>query len=132
MLSAVPLFSSLSKKELNALARSAKQVHHPAGAVLAKEGDRGLGFFLITDGVAKVLVKGRARRKLYSGDWFGEISLIDEGPRTATVVADTPVEMLGITSWVFKRLVEQNPLVAVKMLKVMAARLRTASTELTE
>jgi len=129
LLSQVPLFSGLSKKELASLAGAVKEISHREGDVLAREGDVGLGFFLIVDGTAKVTVTGRLRNKLSAGDWFGEISLLDEGPRTATVTADSPVRMLGLTSWVFRRIVEENPGVAMKMLKVMASRLRSSSRD---
>jgi CRP/FNR family transcriptional regulator, cyclic AMP receptor protein len=131
LLSGVPLFSELSKKELSALARATKEVKHGEGDFLAREGDTGVGFFLIVDGTAKVLVGGRTRRRLGPGDYFGEIALLDERPRTATVVAETPVTMLGLTAWVFKGLVEQNPSIATKLLRTMADRLRSSSSDVT-
>jgi CRP/FNR family cyclic AMP-dependent transcriptional regulator len=129
LLSEVPIFEGLSKKELQAIAQSAKEVRHREGAVLAREGDTGLGFFLITDGTARVTVGARSRQRMGPGDFFGEISLLDQGPRTATVTAETAITTLGITAWVFKRLIEQNPSIAAKMLKVMAQRLRQSSRE---
>src|SRR5437867_7181604 len=76
LLSQVPLFSELSKKELKEIAKAAKEITHREGAVLAREGDSGLGFFLIVDGTASVSVGGRPRGKMGSGDFFGEISLL--------------------------------------------------------
>ena len=131
MLSQVPIFSELSKKELEALARNAKQVRHREGAVLAREGESGLGFFLIMNGTATVSVNGKPRKKMGPGDFFGEISLLDNGPRTATVTAESPIELLGLTQWNFKRMVESNPAIATKMLKTMAGRLRAASAQVT-
>jgi CRP/FNR family transcriptional regulator, cyclic AMP receptor protein len=131
MLSEVPIFSELTKKELEALSRNAKEVRHREGAVLAREGESGLGFFLIVDGTATVSVGGRPRKKMREGDFFGEISLLDNGPRTATVTAETPVQLLGLTQWGFKRLVEGNPGIATKMLKTMASRLRAATGDIT-
>jgi CRP/FNR family transcriptional regulator, cyclic AMP receptor protein len=131
LLSGVPLFSELSTKELNAIASAAKEVSHRAGSALAREGESGIGFFLITDGTAKVTVGGRARTTLRPGDFFGEISLLDGGPRTATVTAETDITTLGLTQWVFKRLIEQHPSIASKMLKVMAQRLRASSKNIT-
>jgi CRP/FNR family cyclic AMP-dependent transcriptional regulator len=131
MLAGVPIFEGLTKKELQAIEGAGKQVTHAAGSTLAREGESGLGFFLIMDGVASVTVGDKTRRKLAPGDFFGEISLLDQGPRTATVVAQTPVTTFGLTAWVFKRLVEQNPSIAAKMLKVMAQRLRASNTQLT-
>ena len=132
LLSSVPLFSELSKKELRAIAESAKEVSHRPGAVLAKEGDSGVGFFLIADGTAEVSIGGRKRGRLGPGDFFGEISLLDQGPRTATVTAQTEVRTLGLTAWAFKRLIQSNPSIASKMLKVMAQRLRGSSKQLTQ
>ncbi|HXF56733.1 MAG TPA: cyclic nucleotide-binding domain-containing protein [Actinomycetota bacterium] len=127
MLARVPIFSSLSRRELQAIARQGKEVRHGEGAVLAREGDAGLGFFLILEGEARVTVKGRFRRTLGPGDFFGEISLLDGGPRTATVTAATPVRLLGIAQWAFKRLVDQHPSMASKMLRAMASRLRASA-----
>jgi CRP-like cAMP-binding protein len=131
MLSQVPLFSELSKRELESLARNAKEVPHRQGAVLAREGESGLGFFLIVEGTASVTVNGKPRRKMGPGDFFGEISLLDNGPRTATVTADTPMRLLGLTQWNFKRMVDSTPGIANKMLKTMAARLRVSTTDVT-
>jgi CRP-like cAMP-binding protein len=124
MLSSVPIFEGLSKKELNEIFRAAKDVTHRQGHILAREGEAGVGFFLILEGRASVKVGERSVRPMGAGDFFGEISLIDGGPRTATVTAETDVRTLGITPWTFKRLIEQNPAIAAKMLKVMASRLR--------
>lgn len=131
MLSQVPIFSELSKKEIEAIARNTKEVKHKEGAVLAREGESGLGFFMIADGTATVSVGGKPRKRMGPGDFFGEISLLDNGPRTANVTAETPVRLFGLTQWNFKRLVEGNPAIATKMLKTMAARLRAASSEVT-
>jgi len=127
-LPSVGLFSGCSKKELRAIAGAVKEVSRPAGDVLAAEGDSGVGFFLIVEGTAKVVVNGRSRTKMGPGDVFGEIALLDGGPRSATVVAESPVRLLGLTAWVFKGLVEQNPSIALKLLEVVAGRLRAASS----
>lgn len=132
LLSNVPLFSELSKKELQSFASAAKEVRHRPGAVLAREGDSGLGFFLIVEGTAAVSIGGKPRGKMGPGDFFGEIALLEGGPRTATVTAETPIRVIGLTQWVFRRIVEQNPSVAMKMLKVMASRLRTAPAGMTD
>ena len=126
LLKKVPLFSGCTKRELDAIAKAVKEVQHRPGHVIAREGDTGLGFFLITEGTASVSVGGKARAKLGPGDFFGEISLLDRGPRTATVTATSPIKMLALTAWVFRGLVEQHPTIALNMLKVVAQRLRTA------
>jgi CRP/FNR family cyclic AMP-dependent transcriptional regulator len=130
MLADVPIFEELSTKELKSIAAAAKEVTHRQGAVLAREGDSGVGFFLILDGSVGVAVGGRPVQGMGPGDFFGEISLLDGGPRTATCTAQTDVTTLGITPWTFKRLIEQNPSIASKMLKVMAQRLRSSAKQL--
>ncbi|HXF37221.1 MAG TPA: cyclic nucleotide-binding domain-containing protein [Actinomycetota bacterium] len=126
-LAQVPLFSDCSKRELNLIASAAKEVTHPAGAIVAREGEPGVGLFLILEGEAEVTIGGRRRRLLGPGDFFGEIALLDGGPRTATVTARTPLRVVGITEWVFRGLIHEHPAIAMKTLKAMASRLRTAA-----
>lgn len=130
LLASVPIFEELSTKELKSIANAAKEVTHRQGHVLAREGESGVGFFLILDGDVSVAVGGRPMRKMGPGDFFGEISLLDGGPRTATCTAQTDVTTIGVTPWTFKRLIEQNPSIASKMLKVMATRLRSSAKQL--
>jgi CRP/FNR family transcriptional regulator, cyclic AMP receptor protein len=126
-LSAVPLFAGCSKRELGLIAKAAKHVHHDEGTVLAREGDRGVGLFLILDGEAKVTIGGKQKATLGPGDFFGEIALLDGGARTATVTSTTPVELLGLTEWVFRGLLVEHPSIALKTLESLAGRLREAS-----
>jgi CRP-like cAMP-binding protein len=104
MLKKVPMFSVLSKRYLVEIARNADTVAVEAGSVLAKEGKRGSEFFLIVEGNAQVQKNGRTIRQLTSGDFFGEISLIDQGPRTASVVAETDLVLLVVNPSSFDRL----------------------------
>ena len=127
LLESVPLFSGCSKRDLQAVAQALKEVRHREGHVIAKEGDTGIGFFLIADGTANVTIGGKTRAKLGPGDFFGEISLLDHGPRTATVTSTSEIRLLGLTAWAFKGLVDQHPRIALNMLKVVAARVRNAS-----
>ena len=122
----VPLFSGLDKKELQGLASSMKERRFEEGDTISAEGHSGIGFFIIEEGEASVSVQGEERRTFGPGDYFGEIALIDDGPRTATITAKTPLKCYGITSWEFRPLVEQNAALAWKMLKMMAERLREA------
>ena len=124
LLATVPLFSECTKRELQSIAATAKEVDRKEGAVLVKEGDRGIGFFLIIEGRAGVTVGKKKVRSLGPGEFFGEISLLDDSPRSATVVAETPVRMLGLTSWAFKRLIQDNPAIAPRLLKSIASRIR--------
>ena len=126
-LAKVPLFSGLSQKELDAIVRASKEVDHRPGHVIAREGDRGIGFFLVLDGEAKVSRGGKGLAKLKAGDFFGEISLLDRGPRTATVTATTEIRLLGVTAWVFRGILTEYPSIAMKLLEVVAARLRQAT-----
>ncbi|MCA1840507.1 MAG: cyclic nucleotide-binding domain-containing protein [Actinomycetota bacterium] len=125
LLASVALFEGLSKRELRAIARVAKQVHFPAGHDIVVEGETAAGFHLIAKGKATIVVGGRKRNQLGSGDYFGEISLIDGGPRSATVVAETDVTTLAISAWQFKPLLVQYPSMMKKMLIELCARLRS-------
>lgn len=122
----VPLFAELDKKDLQGLASSMKERIFKPGDTIANEGQSGVGFFIIEDGEATVSVGGEERRTLKAGDHFGEVALIDDGARTATITAKTQLKTYGITSWEFRPLVEQNADLAWKMLQTMAKRLRDA------
>lgn len=122
----VPLFSDLDKKELQGLASSMKERIFDEGDTVASEGQTGVGFFIIEEGEATVSVQGEERSTLSHGDYFGEVALIDDGARTATITAKTPLKCYGITSWEFKPLVEQNADLAWKMLQTMAKMLRAS------
>jgi len=123
----VPLFDGLSDKELTAVAGAAKERRFDTGDVVVGEGEGGVGFFVIADGSARVETHGARRATLGPGDSFGEVALLDEGGRrTATVVAESPLGVLGLTAWQFTPLLEQYPSIAIKLAKVLARRLREA------
>ncbi|MDP9330496.1 MAG: cyclic nucleotide-binding domain-containing protein [Actinomycetota bacterium] len=128
-LAKVQLFSGCSNKELTTLARAVKDIDHPAGTVIAREGDPGVGLFIIAEGTTDVTIGGRRKAKLGPGDFFGEIALLDGGPRTATVTATTDVKLLALTEWVFRGLMIEHPGIAVKALQAMAGRLRSATKD---
>jgi CRP/FNR family transcriptional regulator, cyclic AMP receptor protein len=123
----VPLFSDCSQRELQTISRAVKDVDHPAGTVIAREGEPGVGLFVISTGTADVTIGGKKKATLGRGDFFGEIALLDGGPRTATVTATTDVKLLGLTEWVFRGLMQEHPSIALKTLQQMAGRLRTAT-----
>jgi CRP/FNR family transcriptional regulator, cyclic AMP receptor protein len=125
----VPIFSGCSKRELGIIARASKEVHHKEGTVIAREGERGIGLFLILDGQCKVTIGGKTKARLGPGDFFGEVALLDGGPRTATVTAVSPVRLVGITGWVFRGLLMEHPTIALKTLEAVAGRLRSVSKE---
>jgi CRP-like cAMP-binding protein len=122
----VPLFADLNRRELQDLATTMKERNFQPGAQIATEGQTGIGFFVIAEGTAKVTQGGEERAMLGPGDHFGEIALIDDGLRTASVTADTQLKAYGLTSWEFRPLVEENASIAWKLLQTMAKRLRAA------
>ena len=120
----VPLFQGLDEKHVNTLSRTFTERTFPAGREITTQGAGGIGFFVIEDGEAVVTVAGDERRTLGSGDYFGEIALIDDGPRSSTVTAITDVRAYGLTSWQFRPLVEENASIAWPLLEAMARRTR--------
>ena len=124
MLASVGLFEGLSKRELSQVQSASRDVEFPAGQVIVTEGESGVGFHMIVEGKVKVTIHGRRRNTLGPGSFFGELSLIDKGPRTATVTAETQVRTLSIASWEFLPLLDQNPGMARKILLEMCRRLR--------
>jgi CRP-like cAMP-binding protein len=126
LLQRVPLFEHFEKGDLERLARSFKERTFDAGSTVAGEGKTGAGFFVIESGEATVSVHGDERRSLGPGDYFGEIALIDDGARSATVTAVSDLRCYGLTSWEFRPLVESNASIAWKLLETMAQRLRAA------
>ena len=125
-LGSVRLFEELSKAELRYLDDIGKIVNHSEGHIIIGEGDRAAGFHLILDGEARVVRRGRTVARLGRGEFFGEMALIDEGPRTATVLAATPLTILAISGWDFRPLVKRRPEMAWKLLVHLTGRLRQA------
>jgi CRP-like cAMP-binding protein len=121
----VPLFDGLSDRELRAVANAAKERRYDTGDTVVGEGEGGVGFFVIADGTARVETHGQRRGALAAGASFGEIALLDDtGRRTASVIAESPLRVFGLTAWQFTPLLEQHPTIAVKIAKIMARRLR--------
>ena len=125
-LKSVPLFASVRDKELGRLAKAMRESRFNEGEAITTEGRSGVGFFLIEDGNATVSLRGEIVRTLGPGDHFGEIALIDEGPRSATVTATTDLRCRGLAAWEFKSFVQEHPEVAWPLLQTLASRLRDA------
>lgn len=125
----IPLFEGLSRKELTDLARMTEDVEVPDGKVLCKEGEIGREFFVIIDGEAVVTRRGRRVATSGRGDFFGEISLLESGPRMATVTAKTPLRFFVLTGHDFRHLLDRNPKVARKVLQALARRVLTLSND---
>ena len=121
-LRSVPFFSGMSKRELAAIAQQTDEVDVPAGRVLAREGDFGDEFFIIDDGTAEVTRGGDAIAELGPGDFFGEMALLEEDRRTATVTAKTPMSLVVMTRANFRSLDRSQPEVHATVAKAIAER----------
>ena len=120
LLQHVPLFADMKSKELKRLSQAMVEKRAEPGQTITEEGKQGVGFFVIESGTARVTVNGEEKRTLGPGDYFGEIALISDVPRTATVTAETPLRCWGLAPWDFRPLVENNATVAWKLLDSIA------------
>ncbi len=120
----VPLFVDLNKRELEKIARLFKPRRFAGGETIVKEGANGAAFFVIDSGEAAIFIGGKQRGTLKAGDFFGEIALIDEGTRMATITAVGELNCYGLTYWDFRPLVEANGVIGWKLLQRMAKMLR--------
>ena len=128
-LNGVPLFEGLSHRELVQLERVCVDLQVEPGKVLCKEGQIGHEFFVLVDGNVRVTRTGRRVATLSGGDFVGEIALITEMPRTATVTAETPVRLFVLTRREFHAVLDQNPNVERKVLRALARRLAETSSD---
>lgn len=119
----VPLFSALKGKQLKRVAEAMTERTFVAGEEITKEGEVGVGFYVIQEGHARVTMNELTVGELGPGDHFGEISLIAETPRAATVTAETDMRCQGMTSWDFRKLVEGNGEIAWAVLASTARKL---------
>jgi CRP/FNR family cyclic AMP-dependent transcriptional regulator len=117
-----PLFDGLSRKELTQLARVSEDLEIPAGKALCTEGDIGHEFFVIVDGKVEVTRNGKRVAMRGGGEFVGEIALLEQTPRTATVTAKTPLRVFVLTSQDFRTLINENPTVERKLLRALARR----------
>ena len=123
----VPLFAGMDKKELDLVARLLKEQPYSAGSIIVKSGSGGHGLYIIKEGRVTVVREGQAVATLGPGQFFGEISVLDGGPRTADVRADTDTVCLTLISWEVKPLLMEAPTITYKMLLEMVKRLRSQS-----
>ena len=126
----VPFFANMSPRDVEGIAALFKARHFAAGETITKEGAGAAAFFVIESGEATVTIGGRTRATLSEGDYFGEVALIDEGARSATIVAKTDLVCHGLTYWEFRPLVQHNATIAWNLLQTLAKRLRTAQDDL--
>jgi CRP/FNR family transcriptional regulator, cyclic AMP receptor protein len=126
LLGNVRLFSTCNKRELARIASLVDEVDAPKGKVIVREGAPGRECFVIADGQARATIRGKGTFLLRPGSFFGEMSLLDQGPRSATVTAETDMHLLVLGSREFSSLVNEVPTVAVRMMRGIAERLREA------
>ena len=124
-----PLFEGLSKRELTELARRSEDMELEAGTVLCREGEVGQEFFVILEGEVDVKRKGKSLGTRGAGDFIGEIALLEEIERTATVTAKTPLHVFVLTRPAFQHLVNEHPAVERKVMRALARRLAALSTD---
>ncbi|MGH2952966.1 MAG: cyclic nucleotide-binding domain-containing protein [Solirubrobacterales bacterium] len=127
-LAGVPLFSRLSPRDLKQLAKRMNERRWNEGETVIEEGKGGAGFWVIEAGNATISVRGKSINTLGPGEHFGEIALLDDGPRSATVTAATDLTCFGIVAWEFAPFVRENPDVAWTLMQTLAARLRDAES----
>ena len=123
----VPLFAGLDRKELEMLSKLVKEQRYSAGATIVKAGAGGHGLYIIKEGAIEVIRDGQKVASMGPGQFFGEISVLDGGPRTADVKAETDTVCLTLVSWEVKPLLMDNPSITYKMLLEMVKRLRSQS-----
>jgi CRP/FNR family transcriptional regulator, cyclic AMP receptor protein len=126
----VPLFSGLDRKELELLAKLAKEQRYETGATIVKSGAGGHGLYIIKEGNVSVVRDGQKVASMGPGQFFGEISVLDGGPRTADVKADTDTVCLTLISWEIKPLLMDNAAISYKMLLEMVKRLRSQAPQM--
>ena len=126
LLSSVSLFQKLDKKHIRALARLVREQEYAPGQMIMQEVQPGLGLYVVADGTVEVLQGGNIIRTLKAGDFFGEMSLLDDLPRTASVRAITQARCLTLAKWEFLGELESHPQMALPMLSMLSRRVRAA------
>jgi len=125
------VFSSLSDKDLKAILEISKEVSMDAGHTIVEQDGSAVGFHLILEGEADIEISGRHVSTFGPGDYFGEVSLIDGKPRTASVTTKTAMRSLVIPSWSFNTVLDRYPSIAKELLLMLCARLRSAEAMIT-
>jgi CRP/FNR family cyclic AMP-dependent transcriptional regulator len=125
-LRSVELFAGMPERDLEKIAQQMREVRHPAGAAITVLGREGVGFMIILSGQAEVSTTDGRTRSLGPGDHFGEMALLDQGGRSATVRAATDLQLAAIAEWNFKPFLLEHPEVAYRLLQVLSRRVRDA------
>jgi CRP-like cAMP-binding protein len=124
VLASIPIFQGLSKRHLRQVAGIAGVANYMEGASMVREGEPGDTFYVVLTGQAKVVVRNRTVNRIVPGDHFGEISLLDGEPRSASVVSETPMTLITVGRKSFQKLLKSDPELSMAMLKSLARRLR--------
>lgn len=126
----VPIFASCTAEEIGAIAGVAQESQFAPGQIIVTQGTPGQAFYLVLSGRVEILRDGVSLGAFGPGDFFGEMSLLDQAPRSATIRAIDPTVCLMLSSWDFKALLERHPSIAIKLLEVLSRRLRVADERL--
>jgi len=129
-LSRVPIFANCTPDEISAISAVAQESGFQPGQIIVTQGTPGQAFYLILDGQVEIFRDGQSLGTFGPGDFFGEMSLLDQAPRSATIKALEATNCLMLSSWDFKALLESHPSIAVKLLEVLSRRLRVADERL--
>lgn len=126
----VPLFANCTAEEIAAIASVAQEHSYVAGQIIVTQGTPGQAFYMVLSGRVEIVRDDKSLGTFGQGDFFGEMSLLDSAPRSATIRAVEPTVCLMLSSWDFKALLEKHPSIAVKLLEVLSRRLRVADERL--
>lgn len=127
LLAGCPLFRGIDRAGLAGLAEVATPVDFPAGHVIARQGEIGTGFFVVIEGMVRVVRDGEILARLGPGEFFGELSVLDRMPRNASVIADSETRCLALASWDFEKVLLDQPALTLTILRGVATRLRNAT-----
>jgi CRP/FNR family transcriptional regulator, cyclic AMP receptor protein len=129
-LSKVPLFSNCSPAEVAAIAAVAQEHSYSAGQIIVTQGTPGQAFYMVLSGRVEIVRDTNSLGTFGPGDFFGDMALLDQAPRSATIRAVEDTTCLMLSSWDFRALLEQHPTIAIKLLEVLSRRLRVADERL--
>ena len=132
MLGKTPIWSGLSKEDLNSIVKVSHERRYDAGKVIVRKGESGVGFYLILDGSVEVKSGESTLSTLGPGQFFGEMSVLDDQPRSADVISVSTSRCLVLTAWSFKTLISNHPRIAVHMLREFVRRLRDTNKSFSE
>ena len=132
MLEKASIWSGLDKKDLKFIAKSSKERKYETGDVIVQKGEAGVGFYLILDGSVEIRSNGTILSTLGPGQFFGEMSVIDNQPRSADAVAMEPSRCLILSAWSFNALILEHPKIALKMLQEFVRRMRSTNKAVTD